>query len=120
MNTILRNTMKSKALFPIIVAIATMCLCILCCNYVSQTAANTVRTMLSDGQWAASASVQTPMWTLREYKGKIGVFDSTGALSDTLEVSVASLPQTDRQYLTEGIPVYSVTELLSRIEDYTG
>lgn len=53
--------------------------------------------------------------------GKIGIFSfSNGALVEELDVYTYSLPPTDRTYLTNGILIYSVNELISIIEDYTG
>lgn len=119
MNKILRNTVKSRVLFPTVLAIATICLCTLCCSFVSQSSYKAIEKLLSPNDIAVS-STRTPLWTVKEYKGKIGVYSSDGELTETLDVSLSSLPASDREYLIEGIAVYSVQELLSIIEDYTG
>ena len=72
------------------------------------------------GSSISVSSMSEPIWTIRESKGKIGIFDSEGILTETLDVSLSSLPSSDREYLISGIPVYSLQELLSLIEDYTG
>ena len=119
MNKFLRNTVKSRVVFPVILATATICLCTLCCSFVSQRSCRTIETLLSSNSVAVS-ELSSPLWTVRESKGKIGIFDSEGILTETLDVTLSTLPSQDREYLIQGIPVYSLQELLSLIEDYTG
>ncbi len=118
-NKILRNTVKNRVVFPVILATATICLCTLCCSFVSQRSCRTIEEMLS-GDSVAVSQLSSPLWTVRESKGKIGIFDSEGILTETLDVTLSALPSQDREYLIQGIPVYSLQELLSLIEDYTG
>lgn len=62
----------------------------------------------------------SPMYILCEYNGQIGIYDSQkGGLVEVLDQYIYALPETDRQLLKKGIPVYSFNELLSLIEDYT-
>ncbi|NLK40224.1 MAG: hypothetical protein GX303_08320 [Clostridiales bacterium] len=62
----------------------------------------------------------TPMYIICEHNGKIGIFDSQkGELIEVLDRYVYSLPDADKQFLKKGIPIYSFSELLSLIEDYT-
>ncbi len=63
---------------------------------------------------------QPTLFTLREHDKKIGVFDNSGKLLETINVYVVSLPMTDRELLSEGISVCSRRELFALIEDYTG
>lgn len=119
MNKIVRSTVKSRVLFPVVLAAATICICILCCNFISQNSYRAISELFSSNAVAAS-ELRAPQWTVKEYKGKIGIFGADGNLCETLEVSVSTLPSQDREYLISGISVYSVQELLSIIEDYTG
>jgi hypothetical protein len=60
------------------------------------------------------------MYEVREYNGKIAVLTtSDGSIAQILDVYVFMLPETDKAELTSGIPLYSDTELLSIIQDYT-
>lgn len=70
----------------------------------------------------ASAVYKDAIFLVKETEtGKIGIFSfSDGSLVEELEVYTYSLPPTDRSYLESGILIYSVSELVSLIEDYTG
>lgn len=60
------------------------------------------------------------LYIISEYEGKIGIYDNKdGKLLEVLDRYIYSLPDADKQYLSEGIPVYSFSELLSLVEDYT-
>ncbi len=63
---------------------------------------------------------EEPVFILREHEGVIGVFDSSGVLTDLIDVQVRSLPEADRNMLAEGIYAFSKQELIALIEDYTG
>lgn len=59
-------------------------------------------------------------YTLLEYDGKIGVYDSESLeLVEILNVYVITLPDADKAMLKDGISANSVKELVSLIEDYT-
>ncbi len=61
------------------------------------------------------------LFVVREKDGKVAIFDyRTGKVIEELNVYTYSLPQTDRTYLQNGIMIYTVSELISLIEDYTG
>ncbi|MBE6640818.1 MAG: hypothetical protein E7619_04450 [Ruminococcaceae bacterium] len=61
------------------------------------------------------------LFVVREKEGKVAIFDyRTGKVIEELNVYTYSLPQTDRTYLENGIMIYTVSELVSLIEDYTG
>ena len=56
-----------------------------------------------------------------KYGAKVAIFDyRTGKVIEELNVYTYSLPQSDRTYLENGIMLYTVSELISLIEDYTG
>lgn len=56
---------------------------------------------------------------LREYDGKIGVFQGETALPfEVLDVYVANLPSVDQMELRSGIEVLTKEELSAKIEDY--
>ena len=60
---------------------------------------------------------QTTEYTLKEYNGKIGVFEN-GALIYTLDTYVFTLPQNDKKLLTDGITVSTEKELIELLEYY--
>ena len=61
------------------------------------------------------------LFVVREKDGKVAIFDyRTGKVIEELNVYTYSLPQADRTYLENGIMLYTVSELISLIEDYTG
>lgn len=61
------------------------------------------------------------LFVVREKDGKVAIFDyRTGKVIEELNVYTYSLPQTDRTYLEKGIMLYTVSDLISLIEDYTG
>lgn len=70
-----------------------------------------------------SSSSQTKMpealYQLKEHNGKIAVVSTDGSIIEILDVYVFTLPETDKSQLLSGIPLYSETELLSIIQDYT-
>jgi hypothetical protein len=59
-------------------------------------------------------------YTVKSYKGKIGIFKSNGDLIQILDVYTITLPIADREMLEEGIDIDNVDELRDIIEDYTG
>ena len=66
------------------------------------------------------ADVLYDVFCLRESGGRIGVYTDEGYLIRTLEVNVATLPESDRERLSVGIAVNSWRELISLIEDFEG
>lgn len=63
---------------------------------------------------------QDSEFTLLEYDGKIGVYDSDSyELLEILDVYVVTLPDADKKMLEGGIGAESAKELVSLIEDYT-
>ncbi|MDD4773190.1 MAG: BofC C-terminal domain-containing protein [Eubacteriales bacterium] len=61
------------------------------------------------------------LYVVAEHNGVIGIFNGTHTkLIELLNVDVCMLPEIDRQYLADGIKIYSSSELLSVICDYTG
>ena len=58
-------------------------------------------------------------WILREYEGRIGIFDQGGALIYLLETYVKTLPRADQALLREGIYTENEERLYALIEDYT-
>lgn len=59
-------------------------------------------------------------WIIKEYEGRPAVFNGMNENpSEILDVSISSLPSSDRALLREGIRVYSESELSRLIEDYS-
>ena len=59
------------------------------------------------------------LYQLKEYDGRIALYGGDGMLVELLDVYVFTLPDSDRAELSSGIPLYSETELLSILQDYT-
>ena len=55
---------------------------------------------------------------VREHDGVIGVFNSDGELEYTIEVYIKTLPEKDRELLTNGIYAKDKSELLEILGDY--
>ena len=61
------------------------------------------------------------LYVVAEHNGKIGIYDpNRTTVFEVLDVYVDYLPETDKQYLKNGINIYTNDELLSVIADYTG
>ena len=59
------------------------------------------------------------IYFIKEYMGRIGIFDSEGTLVDVIEVYTKTLPEADRRLLGEGFEVIGKTQLNAIIEDYS-
>jgi hypothetical protein len=60
------------------------------------------------------------LYIVAEHDGKIGIFErNQTTLLDVIDVNVSYLPDMDKEYLKNGIPVYSYNQLQSVISDYT-
>ena len=70
---------------------------------------------------AAPAAAASPLYILREYDRRIGIFaGGDTAPSQILDVYIFTLPPADRTALQKGIPIWSDEELQARVEDFTG
>lgn len=58
-------------------------------------------------------------WIVKEYDGRIGIFDREGVLLFVLDTYIKTLPEADKRLLGEGIVIETKGQLLSLIEDYT-
>ena len=58
-------------------------------------------------------------WVVKEYEGRIGIFNREGVLLYVLDTYVKTLPAADKRLLGEGIVIETQAELMSLIEDYT-
>ena len=58
------------------------------------------------------------IFVLREFEGKLGVYDESGVMLHWVELDLALLPQSERQALSEGITVEGRMALLSYLLDY--
>lgn len=60
------------------------------------------------------------LYVVAEHDGRIGIFNANcTTVFEILDVYVDYLPDIDRQYLKNGIEIYTNDELLSVIADYT-
>ena len=81
--------------------------------YLTQEAPETQHTQGSD------TSDSDEIYMVKEYFGRIGIFNSDGALLQVLEVYVKTLPEADKRLLGEGFEIVGKKRLNSIIEDYT-
>ena len=58
-------------------------------------------------------------YTMREYDGKLAVFNDDGTLYKIYEINVELLPEYDQKTLKKGIQITGEEELRARVEDYT-
>lgn len=61
-----------------------------------------------------------PLYTLREYDGKLAVFSEGEEPLSILETDIGLFPEKDRTALKEGIGNLTEAELFSLIEDFSG
>ncbi|BCI59847.1 BofC C-terminal domain-containing protein [Solibaculum mannosilyticum] len=75
----------------------------------------------SSTQASPSSSAVTGGWVMRDYQGKIAVFqDGNDDPTQVLDIYVNSLPEHDQDLLESGIRIDDQKELQQLIEDYTG
>ncbi len=58
-------------------------------------------------------------YIMREYNGKLAVFNDDGTVYKVYEVNVELLPEYDQKILKKGIQITGEEELRARVEDYT-
>ena len=69
----------------------------------------------------ASAGESVPMYIVKEYAGKIGIYEAGAETPmQILDVYVFTLPEADQTALRTGIRAYSSDALRALIEDFTG
>ena len=56
---------------------------------------------------------------IKEYEGRIGVFEPDGTLVEMIDVYTKTLPEADKQLLKEGFTVIGKRSLASLKEDYS-
>ena len=61
-----------------------------------------------------------PVYILHEYEGVVGIFDTSNTLIDVIDISVISLPMSERQRLASGFRICGDEELNRLIEAYSG
>ena len=66
-----------------------------------------------------SVSTIEEKWTVKEYNGKIGIFNASGEIVEIIDTYIKSLPSKDQALLREGFEVNSEKELYSVIEAYS-
>ena len=74
----------------------------------------------AEGDQTHSDNPGEVLFVAKEYEEKIGIFDTSGCLVQTIDIYTKTLPKTDRALLREGIELRSEDELISLIEDYSG
>ena len=58
-------------------------------------------------------------YIMREYNGKLAIFNDDGTVYKTYEINVELLPEYDQKLLKDGIQITGEEELRARVEDYT-
>ncbi len=72
----------------------------------------------TDKQIETTSQKARESYVLKEYEGKIAVFDTDQNLIQTTSIYVNSLPELDKALLKSGIDIESETELKKALEDY--
>ena len=68
---------------------------------------------------SSSSSLSSPLYTVKEYEGVIGIFNYGEAEPfDTEKTKVQNLPEKDRELIEKGVDFQSYGELIAFIEDY--
>ena len=83
-----------------------------------ETNANTL--LKEDSQGDIPVGADAEIFVLREFEGKIAVYDENGTMLHWVDANLALLPTSERQALSEGITVEGRTALLSCLLDYAG
>ena len=75
----------------------------------------------SDPEWDGDlpTNASTERFCVREYNGKIAIYNTEGNMIHWLDTNVSLLPAKDREVLAAGIQVESVEGLIALIEDYS-
>ncbi len=58
-------------------------------------------------------------YIMREYDGKLAIFNDDGTVYKVYDINVELLPEYDQKLLKEGIQITGEEELRARVEDYT-
>ncbi|MBQ8850381.1 MAG: hypothetical protein IJ011_08640 [Clostridia bacterium] len=74
---------------------------------------------VSQNDTETEAITKKDAWQIKDYNGKIGVFDIDGKLIQVIDTYVKTLPEVDRAEIEEGFWVNSEKELYSIIEAYS-
>ena len=62
--------------------------------------------------------IDAEFFVLREFEGKIGIYDENGIMLHWVEVDLNLLPKSERQVLSDGITIEGRKTLLSYLLDY--
>lgn len=76
--------------------------------------------ILITGIYFKKDTQEPPVYTLREYNGKLAVFSESEELLSVLDSDIRHFPEKDKTALKEGISGLTQTELFSLIEDFSG
>ena len=73
----------------------------------------------SSEELAKTVIVDRVRYTMREFEGKLAVFEEDGTIYKIYEINVSLLPEYDQKLLKNGIRISTEDELRARVEDYT-
>lgn len=66
-----------------------------------------------------AGSQQEKTYILREYDGRLGIFEPGGAVPQTvIDIYIKNLPETDQQALKQGVAAENYAALIRLLEDY--
>lgn len=66
-----------------------------------------------------TVTIDRVKYIMREYNGKLAIFNDDGTVYKTYEINVELLPEYDQKLLKDGIQITGEEELRARVEDYT-
>lgn len=70
------------------------------------------------GQEDLPTNADTEVFSIREYNGKIAVYNADGAMIHWVDVNTALLPTEERSALKDGVEVQSWEAMVSCLQDY--
>lgn len=88
-------------------------------TFASQPADETPSQPQSSEELAKTVIIDRVRYTMREFEGKLAVFEEDGTIYKIYEINVSLLPEYDQKLLKNGIRISTEDELRARVEDYT-
>ena len=82
------------------------------------SAVNSELSLDETGQADLPTNAKAETFSIREYNGKIAVYNADGTMIHWVDVNTALLPLEERKALTEGIEVQTWDALISCLQDY--
>ena len=116
----MKSNKKFWLLCAVLIAVISLVILSLSALYTAAKAIRTSKeTRVTDETKKTEDTQKSLSYTIREYRGRIGVFSESGDLLEIIDTPIIALPQSDRDKLSLGITVRNESELSSFREDYS-